>query len=310
VNKRFIARALLSFIFFLFVLYFAIAWYFSSMIIIAERDAEKIQLIKNKNRQNPPNLRVIEATDLHPQIWHFKRSKKMNCAIIFTHGWGNARTSMNKFKKAFETTSCDFISYDLRGHGINPITHSTGGIRERQDLIDIHTYLRNSYQLTDQQIGWFGLSLGASITLQAAALDVQPAFVVSDSPFQDWETAIFERGVEMYGHWVKNFKLGLTALIYIRTGVIFTQASAINSAHRIQSPVLLIHSQADEETGSHQSAAIFERLQVDRSQFVHTDWGSQHGKDIDTNPKLYSSLITEFLLTYAPSFVVSEPKNN
>ena len=302
-------------------LYFAISWYFSSQTIIADRDQNQVDTIIKRNQNESRatdgkrdlvyekrhnNFYLIETPELDAQLWHFKRADPTKCAVIFSHGWGGTRASTDKFQKAFIKTACDFIGYDLRGHGLHPKRYSTGGIQEKKDLLDIHAFLKKDLGLEDKQLAWFGLSLGASLSLQAAATGLTPSFIVADSPFQSWEMAIFERGVERYGTWVEYFKPGLRLMIYLRTGVNFTDANVLEVAENIKSPVLLMHSRTDKATSSVQSEEIFKRLKKDRAVFHHTDWGAAHGKDIDVDAERYEALVHLFLEQFAPHFLAAD----
>jgi pimeloyl-ACP methyl ester carboxylesterase len=278
------------------------------MILIADRDIDKLAEIEKVIADPPSNIKLHRLPETKIDIWQNTRSPNPSCAIIFTHGWGSSRVGLKKFQNAFEVTHCDFITYDLRGHGINPERFSTGGILEKNDLVTIHRYVSENLELKDTDVAWFGVSLGGSLSLQAASLDIDPAFVVADSPFQDWHTAIFERGAVMYGAWVKSFGFGVRSVIYLRTGVDYRKASVLDSASTISSPVMLIHSRDDTDTSSDQSGAIFSKLKPQLSRFNHTNWGAVHAKDVEVEPEKYRELLVSFMTEYVPEFLVE--KNN
>jgi len=296
-------RFLLAAFALLFFIYACISWYFSSQILVAARDADKITeilQINNQSKTQPTILNVFDGDASANTLWLFTDSPKPSCVIILIHGWGADRLDLDKFKRPFEMTPCAMATYDIRAHGTDINKYSTGGIREKHDLLTIHRFLKTTFNLNDNNIGWFGVSLGGSTALQAAALDISPAFVIADSPFQDWQSAIFERGEDMYGSWVHAFKAGVNLAIYLRASIWFEEASVLATAQNIRSPVLLIHSKSDIDTASSQSEAIFSLLNSETIRFHQTDWGAGHAKDIDVQPEKYNALILQFLNDFVP----------
>lgn len=299
-------RLLLPLVLVLTSLYLAVAFYFSGLIVDAKPALADQNLIRNlQNYENIVPAKIIVTTDKGNEFdaWHFKRFEHTTCIIIFTHGWKSSRLKMHSFFDAFSDTECDFVSYDLRGHGIHHARYSSGGILEKRELVKLSKVLGTTFSLAEHQIGWFGVSLGASTALQAAGKDFQPAFIVADSPFQDWHTAIFERGVKIYGGWVERFQPGVRAMIFLRTGIDYMEASALRNAEKIQSPVLLIHSLSDIDTAPSQSTEIFKRLDINKAVLSLNDWGAAHAKDVDQRPQEYKQLINNFICDHVASFV-------
>lgn len=287
-----------------------VAFYFSSLILYPSSPPEDIVAIRHVDTSfdQPIQIEFLSPDNKRFDAWYFERSAQAQCVIIFTHGWNSSRIRTEKFMRAMSDTQCNYVSYDLRGHGTHEAQLSTGGVIEKQELIQISRYLVDTFGFSESDIGWFGLSLGGSISLQAAPLDFKPAFIIADSPFQDWHTAIFERGVEMYGEWVLLFRPAIAFFIRMRAGVDYTNASPVKAAESITRPVLLVHSLSDTDTAPEQSSAIYQRLDPIRTQLVLTEWGAAHGKDIDMNPEAYQKLLNDFIKQFSPAFFVVQSK--
>lgn len=282
-------------------LYIACGWYFSSQILLAERKIEPLEASNpaTAQAQSFEQLEQLWLTNSHGykyDIWLHQPHSEPTCAIIFTHGWQASRVKMNDFIDVFRALPCVFISYDIRGHGANPYPYSTGGINEAVDLVQIHQAIKQQLALPDNRIGWFGVSLGGATSLQAAAA-VNPAFIIVDSPFASWRTAIFERAVIMYGQWIYAFEPAVRLCTFLRAGVDYRTADALGLAAAIKSPVLLIHSRTDEQTHPDQSSNLHAELNHPNSELHLTDWGALHAKDITANPEGYRSIIRNFLYT-------------
>lgn len=283
-------------------IYFSISWMFSSMILIAKREQADIDTIKHLTSEiNRSSFILTNFDNQKYDIWVDRPVDKFNCAIIFSHGWGSSRIKLNSFEAVFNDYSCLHIKYDIRGHATHPGKYSSGGILEAQDLLQIHTFVQNQYDLKESQIAWLGVSLGGSFSLIAANW-ATPAFIVADSPFIDWRSAIFERGEELYGSWVHIFEPGIRAVIYLRAGFDYRNASVINDKTSINSPTLLIHSASDSETSPQQSRDIYAQLKSNAIRLKITDWGSDHAKDARDQPEKYKELIQQFIGNKAPNF--------
>ena len=286
------------------IIYLSIAFYFSGLIVSPSSAHEDIVAIQNlENKTGKPIQLIFTSRDnARFDAWYFERFENAPCAIIFTHGWNGSRIDMDKFMQAMHDTRCNFVSHDLRGHGTHEAILSTGGIIEKEELIQISRYLIDQFNFTENQIGLYGISLGASTSLQAAE-HFEFAFIIADSPFKDWHTAIFERGTKTYGEWVLLFRPAIAWFIKLRANVNYTDASVLNTAKHISSPTLLIHSLSDTDTSPDQSSEIYEHLSRHNSQLLLTDWGAAHGKDIDLRPDEYRTILTDFVRRFNPSFI-------
>ena len=233
---------------------------------------------------------------------HFPLSDTADCAIIFAHGWSSTWAGMLKFVPVFEDCGCDLVLYDHRGHGESGNAYPTAGIREKEDLLLVNQWVKKELNLTSKQIGWVGASWGAATVLQAGATEEDVAFIVADSPYQDWYSAIFERAIKEYGDGIHVFTYAVMGLVNWRAEVDYEEASPLALASEITEPILLIHSQADSSTNSQQSVNIAARLKTDISTFHHLDWGNDHTGDVLYNREEYGELVDKFLLEKVGAF--------
>jgi len=226
---------------------------------------------------------------------YFQKTATANCAIILSHGWTSNWAGMLKYVPALADCDCDLVFYDMRAHGESGGDHATGSIKEAKDLLAVTNWLAKTKGYTYDQIGWLGGSWGAAATLLAGADSQNVAFIIADSPFQDWYSAIFERAIRDYGSVVKFMSFGVMQTVNFRTGVDYKAASARLAAAQIDEPVLLIHSQMDDETASQQSANIAEHLTKTNQRFHHSNWGGGHTKDVLVNTEKFKNEVNLFL---------------
>jgi len=297
----------------LLVLYLSVCWFFSNLILIPPNGPAEVvmaaleeyaqdDLVPGSDYFSSPTDFTINSTDgTELKGWFFKADSS-NCGIIMAHGWSNNRTSMNKYFSLFEDCRCDIVTFDHRGHGISEAAYATGGIKEAEDLLAVTDWYQKESGRPDAAIGWLGISWGGATVLQAGAEEKNVAFIVSDSPFQDWNSAVMERAIRDYGSWIKAFAPMIKALVRIRAGVSFNAASSRDIANQIEEPVFLIHSAGDSATASSQSINIAKELDPANSVFHHTQWGNDHAKDISNNPEEFKSLLADFLNTKVSGF--------
>ncbi len=238
--------------------------------------------------------------------WLYRRAGA-RCGVIFSHGYHDNRVSMLKYTPYFDRCSCDLLLYDHRGFGKSDEAYATGGINEATDLLAAHAFLRKETGLADDRIGWFGESWGASTALQAAGRGaVHPAWVIAESPYTDWETAVVERGVRDYGPALSLLTPTTFWWVSRRSETEFYTASPLRAAPAIEVPVLLFHSLADTLTAPAQSDRIAERIRPDLLTYHPLDWGAWHAHNVVWRGREYEALIEEFVKRVRPDFCATE----
>ena len=296
-------------------LYFGIAYYFSNLILIPPK--RSIEFTKKRMANDlglsmegiiasmtmPQELVIPSELDKTPlQAWYFEQEKQASCALVLSHGWSDNRAGMLKYAPIFWNCGCDLLLYDHRAHFESGGQYATAGIKEKADLISVTNWLQQKTGLSEKQIGWMGESWGAATALQAGALDKDVAFIIAESPFQNWYSAIFERAEVMYGKMIYLFEPAVLALVNFRAGVNHQEASPIAVANQIVEPVLLLHSKTDEDTAAEQSVNISKHLNNSTSRFHLLDWGAAHAKNSTVKPEAYQRLLYDFIYEKAEGF--------
>lgn len=307
-------KGLLGLLALLLLAYVGLAYYFSSIVIHPPRrdNAEIRGLMQmragidiNNYQQQMPGGEVFRvqsrADKVNLEGTYFGQDTS-RCAVIISHGYGSTRISMMKYAPLFYHCGCDVVLYDHRAHGESDGEYGTGGVLEAEDLHSITQWTQEKTGLSRQQIGWMGESWGGSTVLQAGALGEDVAFIIAESSFQNWESAVFERAQRLYGHWIGYMKPAVLAFAGWRTGIDAWSSSPLLKAPAITEPTLILHSRSDAETASEQSVNIAAALPAATSQFHHLDWGASHGNNIFTDPEAYRALLLDFIAEFVPSW--------
>ncbi|MEL7162389.1 MAG: alpha/beta fold hydrolase, partial [Bacteroidota bacterium] len=208
------------------------------------------------------------------------------------------RANMLKYTPIFadSTCGCAMLLYDHRGHGASDEAYGSGGYHEATDLMTATELLAEKTGLAYERIGWFGESWGGATVIQAAVRTEQkPAWIVAESPFADWESAVTERGYKDYGQGLRALTPGAFAWTGWRAGMSFSAASPLNAAAELEVPLLLFHSKADTLTGPAQSDLIAAAVKPELLTYHALDWGAWHAHNIIWRREEYTGMVRSFL---------------
>ncbi|MCW5959093.1 MAG: hypothetical protein KIS76_02970 [Pyrinomonadaceae bacterium] len=174
-------------------------------------------------------------------------------AVLLMHRYGADRSHvLDLGVKINEATNFTVLMPDLRGHGIDPlVAHSSLGASEGEDANAAIEFVRglkteSSAPLVGENIGIYGVALGALGALDAAKKDSKITALVLDSVPQSadqvLETAISKRYPFMSAVTSKVASAG-TYLYFIRTG--FDRSSACDKASDLADKRVLLLGGAD-----------------------------------------------------------------
>ena len=297
----------------LVIIFFGSSWFLSTQILSPKSSLalskEKIKtewgtsyedMIKLLPEPVDFTIKSFDGTILKGK--YFAAKAKSNCVVIAVHGWTGTWAEMLKYVPVLADCPCDFVMYDHRAHGESGKAYPTGSINEAKDLLAITAWVQKTKGFDEGKIGWLGSSWGASTVLKASETGKQVGFIIADSPFQNWYSAIFERAERDYGTWTKLVSTGIMEIVNWRTGVDYRAASPLVATKQIKVPILLIHSKMDNSTDSIQSVNIAKHLNA-KSVFHHLTWGGDHTLDVVVNQARFKTLVTDFLRTVDGQFL-------
>jgi len=171
--------------------------------------------------------------------WIFRTPQPRRGTLVYLHGLSDNRGSTIGIANHFVPLGFDVLAYDARAHGESGGEACTYGFHEKRDLgraLDL---------VGARRVLVFGISLGAAVGLQAAAIDPRIALVVAVAPFSDLRTAARERApfFASQANIDEAFRIA-EAEAHFRAD----EVSPVAAAPRLRVPVLLVHGAEDQET--------------------------------------------------------------
>lgn len=293
----------------LLIIYLGGAFFFSSEVIDFKSRSLEEDRVKRKAESfadfslpDPEEHSFTNGTETL-KAWYFPNSGKRDCGVLLLHGFTSTRWGVLKYAPIFWKMGCSVFAYDHRKHGESTGRYGTFGFYESDDLLAGLKYFESISGIAPERIGVLGESLGAATSILAMAkTDKKYAFLIAESPYQDLDSIVGKKAVDIYGSWVKIFIPVAYFFAEYRADFEIGSVSPLQKAEKIQIPTLIIHSNQDEYTPHEHSVAIHSRMNPDLSHLVLTDWGSEHARSIDDDFFKFEKIVRDFVDKQASDF--------
>ena len=183
--------------------------------------------------------------------WRCRGPAPRRGTIVYLHGSADNRTSAAGVVPLFVPRGFDVVAYDSRAHGESGGEACTYGFFEKQDLRHVMD------SLPEGPIVLIGSSLGAAVSLQAAADDRRISAIVAAETFSDLRTVASERAPFFF----TRRAIGRALTFAEREAHFEVDAvSPLEAAARVHVPVLVIHGGADTDTPPDHSRRVYDAL--------------------------------------------------
>lgn len=213
--------------------------------------------------------------------------------IVLSHGYGDNQDQDLPFVAFLHDAGFNILTYDMRARGSSGGAAVTLGALEHKDLISAVDYLTTRPDVDRSHIGAWGISLGASTTILAAAEDQRIRTVVGDSGFSDAPRVIatsFETFIHLPAF---PFAPITVAIAEWRAGVSIVGVRPVESISKIAPrPILLIHNRGDHVVTPDNSSRNFEAAREPKQILWIPNGKHADGHTIDREE--YERRVTEF----------------
>lgn len=172
------------------------------------------------------------------------KSPNVRGTIFLLHGYGLDKEAMAPWGLVLAKAGYRVVLVDLRGNGHSTGSHIYFGGIERTDMVQCLDALMRQH-VCGEPVGVLGISYGAVLALQWAAIDPRVQSVVAISPYPDVDTAV--------DRYLKTFAPNLTwrtdreaaALVASRLAKFPDLATGI-AIRQIKHPILFVRGEHDE----------------------------------------------------------------
>jgi alpha-beta hydrolase superfamily lysophospholipase len=208
-------------------------------------------------RVGAQDVAVAAADRAMLRAWWFQAPQPNGNCVIILHGIGDSRAGAAGFAPMFLNEGYSVLVPDSRAHGASDGKLVTYGLLERYDVI-VWTHKMRS--LGCHKLYGLGESLGASILIQAGAVEPAFAAIVAESPYADLRE-IAEYRVHRMTHLPSFIATAVvsSSLLYARfvDGLDLAAVSPVRDIARESTPILLIHGLADQRTPASNSQELW-----------------------------------------------------
>ena len=211
----------------------------------------------------PPNATNVERAAVDGaklRAWWMRPSASNGTCVMVLHGIADSRRGSAGFAPMFLTQGYSVLVPDSRAHGESGGEFVTYGLLEKYDVIGwAHWMTGNGCR----KIYGLGESLGASILIQASALEPVLAAIVAECPYADLREIADYRTRQLLR--LPKYVAGPIAALAITSGLLYArlldgldlrQVSPVKSITHSFTPILLIHGLADVNTPPSQSEEL------------------------------------------------------
>jgi len=220
-----------------------------------------------------------------------------HATIVYSHGLFRSRREL--LKRAVELWKLGYgaLLYDSRNHGTSGPARVSLGYNERLDAEAAVHYLLAEAHSTDRLV-LFGISMGATAALLAAADTPEVAAIVSDSSFLSFDDTV-DHHVRMFLH-LPAFPFANELKFFVERRAEFdgSRLDARAAVDRIGArPILFIAAAHDRRMPPEVAQALYnESTSSQRDLLVIDGPGSEiHGHAYQANEALYINRIDQFL---------------
>jgi len=217
--------------------------------------------------------------------------------IIYSHGLFRSRRELLDRAMELWRQGYGALLYDSRNHGASGSARVSLGYNERLDVEAAVRYLRDEVHSNDR-IVLFGISMGATAALLAAAETPDVAAVVSDSSFLSFDHTI-DHHLKIFLH-LPVFPIGSELKFFIQRRAEFDGSAldALGAVKRIgDRPVMFIAAANDKRMPPEIAGQLYQACSSAKRDLlvIEGPGDNVHGHGYQANSKLYIERVGKFL---------------
>jgi pimeloyl-ACP methyl ester carboxylesterase len=238
------------------------------------------------------DFRVLTRDGLTLAGWFVPAGSAAKGTIIYLHGVGDNRISGLPVARTFYDHGYNVCLYDSRRHGESGGKFCTYGYHEKFDVAAVISLLERSHGSILGRIGLFGVSMGAAVALQSAALDDRIVAVVAEGCFTDLRTISLDRQrriIKLRWELLGNIVMKRAERI---AGFECAEVSPLKALEGIRVPVLFVHGTEDSVINPRYSEILYGK--ANESKELYYIRGAYHNNTWIVGGKEYERKLLSF----------------
>lgn len=228
--------------------------------------------------------------------WYVPAAKKSNKTAIIVHGFANSKANMKAYAWMYHQMGYNVLMPDNMAHGQSQGSLIGYGWNDRLNVIKWTKLLAKDHP--NDQITWFGLSMGAATVMMASGENVpkQVSAIVEDCGYSSvWDELKFQ-AKEMYHLPAFPILYEVSLLSKIRAGFSYKEASSVKQLGKNKIPMLFIHGSKDDFVPTSMVYDSYHATKGPKGLYIVK--GAKHARSFQTKPKAYQEHIERFLRKY------------
>lgn len=232
--------------------------------------------------------------------WFVPSPQGKDKTLLVCHGWGDNKGEILE-QTAFLNLAEGFnlLYFDFRGHGESEGDEVTLGKQELKDFDAAMEYLKDSKPRCAENLGVFGLSMGAAVAAMALASHPEVKAAVLESPFADFHEV--GRRWAWHNFRVPHFPVILMVMLMakLRSGHRDIDAYSPEAfLPKAKAPVFIIAAERDGIMPPEDVRRLFALARGPKEYWMVP--GAAHAKCRRTAPADYEARVGAFLRTHLP----------
>jgi alpha-beta hydrolase superfamily lysophospholipase len=153
---------------------------------------QQVQEMLRRTNTIPEDLVVRTKDNIELRGWKIRAAKPNGDWVLLFHGVADNRTGVLGAAELLLRHDFSVVMMDSRAHGTSGGDMATYGWKERYDTVAITDALYASENKEIRHLFALGVSMGAAIALQSAAIEPRFEGVVAEDPFADLREVTYD----------------------------------------------------------------------------------------------------------------------
>jgi alpha-beta hydrolase superfamily lysophospholipase len=240
---------------------------------------------------------VVTASDgIKLRGWKVRARSPNDDWILLFHGVSDNRTGVLGHAELLLRHGYNVIMMDSRAHGESGGDMATYGWKERYDAVAITSQLYSVEKV--HHLGALGVSMGAAIALQSAAVEPRTGAVIAEAPFANLREVSYDYGGLHFSPFLGKTLFRPATILAISElakagGFPPDEVSPEKAVAARSFPILLICGTRDHTIPCRHAEAIYQRANGPKELWVVE--GAEHASALGRAPLEYENRVISFL---------------